>query len=289
MDAATLKAYYQLTKPGVMYGNVLTGVAGFLCAASGVIDWSAFIAVIFGMTCVVSSACVVNNYLDRDIDRKMTRTKSRPSVTGAVPPRNILLFGIVLAIIGFAVLSLWTNWLVVLVGAVGFVTYVWLYGAWSKRRSMYGTAVGSVSGAMPILGGYVAASGQFDLGALIVFLIIFFWQFPEFYSIAIYRQKEYAAADVPVITVSHGVTKTVRHIFILTILYVLSTVALVLTPRAGIVYALVMAIVGIYWIFVASKGFKAKDTTAWARQMFKISMYVILVDCVMLSIGGLLP
>ena len=194
-------SYYRLVKPGVMYGNVLTGVAGYLFAAGhfGRFDWWEFIVTIVGMTFVVSAACVINNFFDRDIDRVMQRTKKRPSVTGEVSARGMVIFGVSLLVLGILMLTLWTNWLVVTIGLIGFITYVWLYGAWTKRTTLHGTAVGSVSGAMPIAGGYAAVSGSIDIGLIVVFLILFFWQFPEFYSISIYRLKEYKAAKIPLI------------------------------------------------------------------------------------------
>lgn len=282
-------AYYQLTKPGVLYGNVLTGAAGFFLATSGPFNAGLFLAAMSGMTLVIAGACALNNYLDRDIDHRMERTKKRPSVTGAVTGRANLVFATVLVVLGFAVLAAWTNWLVVLIGGIGYVTYVWLYGALSKRRSIHGTIVGSISGAMPIAGGYAAASGQLDAGLLIVFLIMFFWQFPEFYSIAIYRRKEYAVANVPVMTVVKGNRATIVQIFIYTVLYVASTLLLPLFGYVGIVYSLVMGLLGVYWIYLAYMGLQTTHPERWARQMFRFSMWTILVLCVMLSIGPLLP
>ena len=284
-----LKAYYQLTKPGVLYGNVLTGAAGFLLAAAGHIDWALFVAAISGMTLVIASACVINNYLDRDIDSIMERTKSRPSVTGAIKAGHILTYGIVLGVLGVAILYFWTNMLVVAIGLIGFITYVWLYGALSKRRSIHGTLVGSISGAMPIAGGYAAVSGQADAGLVIVFLILFFWQFPEFYSIAIYRRKEYAAAHVPVMTVIKGVRSTTIQIFAYTVLYVVSTLLLTVYGYTGLTYLIIMTLAGGYWIWLAAKGLSAKKPEIWARQMFRVSMYTILLLCVMLAVGPLLP
>lgn len=283
------RAYYQLTKPGVLYGNVLTGAAGFFLAAAGQIDWMLFLVAIGGMTLVIASACVINNYLDRDIDQIMERTKKRPSVTGVVGATNVLTFGIVLGLLGVGVLYLWTNLLVVFIGVAGFITYVWLYGALSKRRSIHGTLVGSISGAAPIAGGYAAVSGQVDAGLIIAFAIMFFWQFPEFYSIAIYRRKEYAAAGVPVMTVVKGVRSTIVQIFIYTVLYVASTLLLTLYGYTGIVYLVIMALAGGYWVWLAAKGLTAKDTVAWSRKMFRVSMYTILLLCVMLAVGPVLP
>ena len=289
--SARARAYYQLIKPGVMYGNVLTGVAGYLLAAGyfGRFDWIEFIATIIGMTGVVSAACVLNNYLDQDIDQIMQRTKKRPSVTGVVSGPAMVAYSLVLLVVGTAILATWTNWLVVAIGLIGFVTYVWLYGALSKRRSLHGTLVGSISGAFPIAGGYAAVSGAVDPGLVIVFLILFFWQFPEFYSISIYRRKEYAAAHIPVISVVRGVPRTVRWILINTILYVVSTLLLTPFGYTGWIYFVVMLVAGLYWIVIGYQGLKAPDQEVWSRRMFKHSMYHILLLCVMLSVGPLLP
>lgn len=284
-----VRAYYQLTKPGVLYGNVLTGAAGFLLAARGHVDGWLFAATILGMTLVIASACVLNNFLDQDIDTIMERTKSRPSVTGAVKGGHMILFSAVLGTVGICMLAAWTNPLVAWIGLAGFVTYVWLYGALSKRRSVHGTLVGSISGALPIVGGYAAVGGRIDAGLLIVFLIMFFWQFPEFYSIAIYRRKEYGAAHVPVMPVVRGVPATIRQIFVYTVLYVASTLLLTALGYTGYVYLVVMAAMGGYWLWLAVKGLRAKDADAWARRMFRFSMTTILVLCVMLAIGPLLP
>lgn len=285
----TIKAYYRLTKPGVLYGNVLTAVAGFFLASAGVVDWWLFAAMLVGMTLVVGGACALNNYLDRDIDSVMERTKRRPSVTGAVSPRGMVLFAWSLFLVGTVVLAVGTNWLTVTIGVTGFVMYVWLYGAWTKRQSIHGTAVGAVSGALPVAGGYAAAANQVDAGLVIVFLILFFWQFPEFYSIAIYRQKEYAKAKVPVMPVVKGLRSTIVQIFVYTILYVISTLLLTIYGYTGWIYFFVMLALGVYWTWLGYQGLATKHPEAWARKMFKFSMTTILALCVMLSVGPLLP
>ncbi|MFZ2544981.1 MAG: heme o synthase [Candidatus Saccharimonadales bacterium] len=282
-------AYYQLTKPGVLYGNILTGVAGYFLASAGEVNWLLFISVIFGMTLIVASACVINNYLDRDIDSIMERTKSRPSVRGVIKPTYMVAYGIVLFVIGMAILFLYTNILVVAIGIIGFITYVWMYGAWSKRQSIHGTLVGSISGAMPIAGGYAAVSGSVNAGLIIAFLIMFFWQFPEFYSIAIYRRKEYAAAHIPVMSVVKGIRSTTIQIYIYTTLYVVSTLLLTIYGYTGITYLIIMTIAGGYWVYLAGKGFRTKNPEAWARKMFRFSMISVLLLCIMLTVGPLLP
>lgn len=289
---ATIKRYYSLTKPGVMYGNALTAAAGFLFASlalTGRIDGWLFLALCVGTTLVIASACALNNYLDQDIDRIMERTKKRVIASGELKASHALAFSIIIGLLGVGVLIAWTNWLVVLIGLVGFITYVWLYGALSKRRSTHGTLVGSISGAMPILAGYVAVSNQFDIGALVVFIILFAWQFPEFYSIAIYRFKEYKAAKIPLLPIVHGIKRTKIEIFWYTVLYVLATLSLTPLGYTGYIYLIVMAGLGGYWLLLALRGFKTKDDDRWARKMFGFSMITILGLCVMLSVGPVLP
>jgi len=284
----TIKLYYSLTKPRVTYGNAITAVAGFLLASKGTIDWGLFLALTVGMTLVIASACVLNNYLDQDIDAKMTRTKTRALVQGVIPGRNAVMFSIVLGILGTVILFFFTNLLTTIVGILGFVVYVVLYGMLSKRLSIHGTLVGSISGAAPILGGYTAVAGTIDIGAILVFLVIFLWQMPEFYSIAVYRRDEYKAADIPVMTVIKGIKNTKIQILIYTIAFVIATILLTVFGYTGYVYLAVMAILGLYWIWLGAKGLKASDDNAWARKMFRFSLIMLLVFSFMISIDSLL-
>jgi protoheme IX farnesyltransferase len=251
-----------------------------------------FIATIAGMTLIIASACTLNNVLDQDIDRIMARTKQRAVANGSIKPRYALAVAIIAGLLGASILAIWTNWLVFGIGLFGFVVYVWLYGVLAKRRSIHGTFVGSISGATPVLAGYAAASGHIDAGAVLVFLALFFWQFPEFYSIAVYRRLEYKAANVPVITVVKGVAYAKRWIVIYTILFVLAALLLTVFGYTGYVYAGCMAAIGAYWLLIAVRGIRAENGTssdAWARQMFHASLKVILLYSLLIAVGPLLP
>ncbi len=286
---ATFKEYYSLTKPGVLYGNAITAVAGYLLASRWHIVWPVFIALTVGSTFVIASACVLNNFLDQDIDSKMARTKTRAIVAGRVKGSHAVILSVVLGVLGLAILMLWTNSLVVIAGIVGFVDYVVLYGMLSKRLSIHGTLVGSVSGAVPVLAGYLAASNRVDVGALLVFAALFLWQMPEFYSIAIYRRKEYKAAGVPVISVIKGNEATRTQIFFYTLAFVLATLGLTVYGYTGVTYFVVMLLLGGYWLWIGAKGFVAKDLDKWARRMFKFSLIVLLAYSSMIAVGPLLP
>lgn len=287
--SSKIKLYVSLTKPGVLFGNVLTAAAGFLFASNGAFDFWLFVALNFGITLVIASACVLNNFLDQDIDSKMDRTKKRALVSGEIPGKNAVIFSAVLGLVGILALMAWTNSSVVLVGLIGFVVYVVFYGMLGKRMSIHGTLVGSVSGAMPILAGYLAVSEQFDAGAWILFVILFLWQMPEFYSIAIYRLREYRAAKIPVMPVVKGVMSTKIQISIYTLLFVFSTLLLSVFSHAGVVYFTVMSVLGIYWIGLGVRGVYEPDSDTWARQMFKFSLITLLVFCGLISIDAYLP
>lgn len=284
-----LRAYYSLTKPGVLYGNALTTVAGFLFAAGRHIDWLLFVGTIAGSTLVIASACAVNNYFDRDIDRLMERTKKRATVTGLVPPLNALLFGVALGVVGFIILSWLTNNLVVILGAIGFVDYVFLYAMLSKRLSWHGTLVGSISGAIPISAGYCAVVNRIDINAVLVFLILFFWQMPEFYSIAVYRCREYAKAKVPVVSVVKGIPFTKVAILIYTLAYVICSLLLAIVGKAGYTYLLVMALLGGKWLLHGLQAFKTTDDDKWARRMFKMSLVNLLAFSFLIAVDYWLP
>lgn len=286
-----VRGYYSLTKPHVTYGNVLTVAAGFLLASGYLrhFDLQMFTITIIGTTLVIASACVLNNYLDQDIDRLMERTKNRAVANGDLPGYGAIIFSTVLGVIGITLLAVWVNLIVFLLGVAGFIIYVWLYGALSKRLSIHGTLVGSISGAIPIVAGYCAVSGKIDSAAVLLFVILFFWQFPEFFSIAIYRRMEYKTANIPVMPVIEGVASTKLQILIYTTLFAISSLLLTPFGYTGYTYFMIMLVAGMYWIRLAWSGLRLNNSDKWARQMFQFSLIILVLSCVMLSVGPLLP
>lgn len=285
----SVKSYYSLIKPGVTYGNLLTVIAGFLLASRGDINPVQFLAVTLGMGLVIGSACAFNNYFDQDIDRIMSRTKKRAIVAGSVSGKNALIFAAIIGAIGFALLSIFANLLTVVVALIGFVDYIVFYGILSKRLSIHGTLVGSISGAMPILAGYVAVTNSIDAGAILLFLTLFFWQMPEFYAISIYRRKEYAAAKIPVMSVVKGAQSTKVQILLYMLAFTLSALALGLFRYTGYVYMLVMTLLCVWWVWLALQGFTTKNDNKWAKSVFKFSLVVLVSFSALISIEAWLP
>jgi len=285
---STLKSYYYLAKPGIVRGNSITVLAGFLLASMGSYDIKLLLATVFGSALVIASGCVFNNYLDRRIDSKMERTKKRSLVTGKINLTNALIFGTVLGALGFGLLTTQTNMLTVAAALTGFIFYVVIYG-YAKRKSIYGTLVGAIPGALPPVGGYLAVTGQLDLGAIILFFILVFWQMPHFYAIGIYRLKEYQSANIPVLPAVKGLIATKVNIYSYTIGFIAACYALFVFDYAGYTYLAVVTAVSLYWLRQSIKGFFAEDDIKWAKSFFHTSLIVLLTFSLMISITHYLP
>ncbi len=284
----TLKAYYTLTKPGIIRGNVLTAIAGFFYASQGAVVWSTLASLLGGVVCVIASACVVNNYFDRTIDAKMERTKKRALVTGRIAATHALTYAAGLAVVGFGLLLVGTNAVTVITGVLAFVTYAGVY-TYAKHKTVYGTLIGSFPGALSLVAGYVAATGSLNSTALILFAIMAVWQMPHFYAIAIYRKAEYAAAGVPVFSIVKGTQKTIWHIIAYIAAFGVVAVSLSIVGDASLTYGVIMAGLSVWWLWYALKGLREKKVESWAKGVFGISLVTLLVFSLLLTIDNFLP
>lgn len=278
-----IKTYYMLTKPGIIIGNAITTAGGFALASKGHFDFWLFLATLIGLCLVIASAGVFNNYLDRESDKKMERTKNRPLVTKIITEKKALIFATVLGMLGFWILILKTNLLTVLITLFGFFIYVVLYVI-CKYRSIHGTLLGSISGAIPPIVGYCAVSNRLDTGAFILFIILVFWQMPHFFAIAMYRFKDYAAASLPVLPVKKGNYVTKIHMLLYIFAFIIAASLPTLFHYTGLFYLVSTSILGFTWLILCLKGFKSLNDQKWARQMFLFSLVVIMGVCLMMSL-----
>jgi len=295
------KDYYSLTKSGLVYGNLITVIGGFALGAARAgdgINFGMLFATFVGISFVMASGCVFNNYIDRDIDAKMPRTKNRVLVTGKISGQAAITFAIVLGSIGFATLALFTNILTVAVAASGFFAYVVLYSLWAKRRTVHGTIVGAISGATPPVVGYVAASEHLDIGALLLFVILLLWQMPHFYAIAIRRADEYAVAKIPVLPVAHGVRSAKIAMFLYIVGFIAAASLLTVFGYTGFPYLLVTLILGLAWLILCIQGFKiaangiigngtSEANKIWAKKMFFFSLFVMVALFATITVGAI--
>ena len=271
-----LRGYVQVTKPGIIMGNLISVAGGFLLAAQGNVDVTLMLATMLGLSLVVASGCAINNCIDRDIDAKMQRTCKRVTVTGELSISSVLMFGLGLGAIGFAMLAIFTNSLAVLFAAIGYGVYVGVYSLYMKRNSVYGTLVGSFSGAVPPVVGYCAVTGQMDMGAGILLLMFSLWQMPHSYAIAIFRFDDYAAANIPVLPVAEGMAKAKLHIVLYIAVFALVSVLLPLAGYTGIAFTAVTCATSFWWLAMALKGYRQDiNLQSWARQVFGFSIITI--------------
>lgn len=272
-----LKKYLFLTKPGILFGNFITTLGGFFLAAQGSIDLPLLLLTLLGTTLVVASGCVFNNIIDQDIDQKMQRTQNRALVTKAISVPIAFIYGCVLGVLGFVILYFLVNPLACLFAGIGFIVYVFLYSLWTKRSSIHQTIIGSISGACPPVIGYVAVAEQFDYAALILLLGYAFWQMPHSWGIAIYRFQDYANANIPILPVARTIKRTKVESLIYVVLFLVTMNLLYVFGYTNICFAIALNAIGLYWIYLSIKGFKADDDQVWAKHYFLFSVQFITV------------
>jgi len=283
------RSYFQLIKPGITLSNTLTGIAGFFLAAS-VVPFSlpALIGTIIGISFIIASACVFNNVLDRDIDKRMKRTKKRDVASGVISVPKALVFGAVVGIVGFTAILLLTNVLTFILGAIAFIWYIAVYG-FAKRTTVFSTIIGGVAGALPPAAGYTALTGRIDTAAIILFLILFFWQMPHFYAIAMFRRSDYASASLPVWSVKYGMKSAKKQILIFAIVYAIASGLLYVFGYTHIIYLVLSTALSAYWLHQGITYYKKVDDEKWARKMFGASLLILLSMCLLIAVGGYLP
>ena len=225
---------------------------------------------LIGTILVIGAAGTFNNLYDRDIDLIMERTKNRPTVTGEITFKSALALAILMTVLGIIILSLATP-LAALLGFLGVFFYVVPYTMWSKRRTIYNTEIGSISGAMPPLIGWAAIYPDITHPAIIgLFIVMVIWQMPHFYAIAIRKHDEYKAAGVPMLPVVKGVRRTYIQTNVYLIVLI-STSFLFGTLSLGLM--LVALLLNVFWLILSVRGYKKMDSEKWARSMFVYSLF----------------
>ena len=215
----------------------------------------------------------------------MERTKDRVLARGLVSDKIAILYAIILGIFGVMILYRQTNTLTVAIALSGLFVYVVVYSLWLKRGSVYGTLIGSISGSVPPVAGYCAITNRFDLGAIILFLILSFWQMPHSYAIAIFRFNDYKAAGIPVLPVKQGIPTAKIHMLVYVIGFIIATAMLSLMGYTGYIYFTVVMIMGLRWLWICISGFKSTvDNRKWARKMFGFSILIITTLSIMMSL-----
>jgi len=230
------REYLSLTKPKVSLLIVFTAIVGMVLASPGMVPVPALVFGTLGIGMASGSAATLNHILDRRIDKQMARTRRRPLATGNMRASQALVFAAVLCLGSMIVLWLSAGGLCALLTFGSLIGYAVIYTGWLKRATPQNIVIGGAAGAAPPVLGWVAVTHSIDAQALALFMIIFAWTPPHFWSLAIARREEYAKVGIPMLPVTHGIPYTRLQIVLYTILLILCTLMPVLIGMSGLVY-----------------------------------------------------
>jgi len=270
----TVGAYIALTKPRIIELLLVTTVPTMVVAEGGLPSLWLMVATVFGGTLAAGGSHAINMYVDRDIDALMERTKNRPLVTGVIPPRNALVFAVILEIVAFAWLWGFVNLISAVLAIVACLFYVFVYTLWLKRTSSSNIVIGGAAGAMPVLIGWTAVTGTLAWPPVILFAIIFVWTPPHFWALAVKYKDDYSAAEVPMLPSVVSFRATAMRILLYTVL--LWALTLVFSPVAdmGWIYLVSAIVLGAIFTGMAARLLQTGDPTR-AMPLFAYSITYI--------------
>jgi len=264
--------YYELTKPRVVMLIVFTAIVGMFLAVPG---WPGAVPLLFGTIGIgmaASSAAVFNHILDARIDIHMLRTRGRPLPEGRVSERAALSFASLLCVISMSILWLAVNPLTAMLTFASLIGYAVVYTVYLKRATPQNIVIGGAAGAAPPVLGWTAVTGDVHSSALLLFLIIFVWTPPHFWSLAIARKDEYAKVGIPMLPVTHGEAYTRINILLYTILLVLITVIPYLTGMSGLIYLSTALVLDGVFLYFSIQMWRTPDDLELPMRTFKFSI-----------------
>ncbi len=268
---------FSLIKHGIILGNLIPLIAGFFLAEKyfpqNNYPFLLFHTILWSLI-VIAAGCVVNNWYDRDIDEKMQRTCKRVLPMKELPAIHALIFGLILCVIGLVGMFVFTNKTAGFVATFGLFSYVVLYTIFTKRNSVYGVHIGSISGAIPPVIGYTAVSGIIDINAFALFLIMVLWQMPHSFAIEIFRYDDYKNAQIPTVPSVKGIRWTKVSITAYILLFLVLNVYF--SFKVGAIHFVASFVLCGYWMKIVRKFPKLKhqDKTPtenekiWAKKVF---------------------
>lgn len=283
-----MQDFLALIKIGIVNSNLITAFTGMwlafqLTGRSFIQDFHLVVFAMSGTALIIAGSAAMNNWIDQDIDPIMKRTRKRPTVTGRFSSPLVLTIALTLIVVGEILLFMASTsagiW-----GLAGIISYVVLYSMWSKRKHVSNTIVGSISGAIPPLIGWAAIEPVIGWEAWALFLIMFIWQPPHFYALAMKRTEEYRAADIPMLPVVKGFKRTKLSI----LLWVIALFPVpFLLSSLGAGFLVLATALNVGWLYLALKGYRTQDDLKWATKMFVYSlnyMTILFVSIVIFAI-----
>ncbi|HWL25577.1 MAG TPA: heme o synthase [Ureibacillus sp.] len=280
-----IRDFLALIKIGIVNSNLITTFTGMWLAFQFTgghflqhLDLIAY--TIIGAALIIGGSAAMNNYIDKDIDPIMKRTSKRPTVTGRFSPSVVMTISLSFLIVG-EILLFTASFAAGMWGLIGIVAYVLLYTIWAKRKYVSNTVIGSISGAIPPVIGWAAVEPSLSFGAFALFLIMFAWQPPHFYALAMRRKNEYSAANIPMLPVVKGFKRTKVSMLV----WILLLLPLpFLLKELGLIFITLATLLNLGWLVLAISGFKTKDDLKWASKMFIYSLNYLTIIFVFMII-----
>lgn len=273
------KIWNQLTKPRVTVLVLATVFPGLYLGMEGTPSGSLLFYTLFGTYLMSSASFILNQYIERERDAVMYRTKLRPIPAGQISPIASLLLGIGTTIIAFSILYFFVNLLTALCAFSALILYVFLYTIWLKPRTEQNIVIGGISGCIGPMIGYAAAANQLPMQAWLLFLIIFLWTPAHFWALAIFLKEEYEFAGIPMMPVVSGVKKTLRQIVFYTIAYSIAVIGFYFADdRMGIIFLITTAILTIWILTFVYRLFQTEDKKMAKSFFFFTILHLFLVS-----------
>jgi len=282
----TLAVWNQLTKPRVSFLVIATVIPGLYLGTQETPSLKVIMIAIFGTYLMSSASFIFNQYIEREKDALMYRTKLRPIPAGLVSPKTALLLGFALCLSAFAILYFFLNLLTAICALSALLAYIWLYTIVLKPRTDQNIVIGGVSGCVGPLIGYAAVSNSLPLPAWILFLMIFFWTPAHFWALAIFLKEDYMRAEIPMLPVVKGVEQTTRSIFLYTLLYSLTCFLFYFVHEGmGMFFLLSTGILTIFMIGMAVHLMK-NPNPLFARKFFYFSILHLFLETIVITVDA---
>ncbi|MDP9270449.1 MAG: heme o synthase [Chloroflexota bacterium] len=286
--AQVLRAYLALTKPRIIELLLVTTLPTMVLAQRGIPSVWLMAAVVLGGTMAAGGANAINQYIDRDIDDVMRRTRHRPLPTHAVQPGAALAFGIGLSIVSFAWLTLTVNLLSALLSASAIAFYVFVYTLWLKRSTPQNIVIGGAAGSVPVLVAWASVTGTVGVPALVLAAIVFYWTPPHFWALALRYKADYATARVPMMPVVRGEAETARQITLYSLLLVAVSLLLFPAGQMGLIYLVTAVVLGVAFVWYAVRIQRHAADGRAAIELFRYSITYLTLLFVAIAADSLL-
>jgi len=276
------REYFSLTKPRVVALIVFTAVVGMFLSTPGRLPLAAFLFGTLGIALAAASAAAINHVLDKKFDTRMARTRARPLPTGTLTSAQALMFALALSLASMLLLVLGVNLLTAALTFVSIIGYSVIYTVYLKHATPQNIVIGGAAGAAPPVLGWAAIRGEVSSDALLLFLIIFVWTPPHFWALALYREKEYAHAGIPMLPVTHGGEFTRLYILLYTVALAAASVMPFATRMSGWLYLIGALVLNAGFLYYAWRLYQ-RYSDALARKTFRYSIqYLTLLFALLL-------